>query len=114
MRLCWLRLSLLLCCLLVLSGVEATNSLGMTSDSLPASESVPTPRDGEGSESETESLLGSLRANRRFAPTEARSLVLPAKLSLELHKPVITSLSQSFAPSCELDNRNGVGAPLRC
>jgi hypothetical protein len=104
----------LLCCLLVLPGIEATNSLGMTSDSLPVSENVPMPRDGERSESETETLVGSLSANRRFAPTEARSLLLRAKLSLELRNPAISSVSHPFAPSCELDNRNGVGAPLRC
>lgn len=107
---------LLLPCLLVLSGIEATNSSAIWHDPHHSTERVPTSQDGAGSEneSETEKLIGSSSAKRRVHANETRLVFVATRMRVEFPKLIITSLSQSCTSSCELDNRNGVIAPLRC
>ena len=102
---------------LFLSGIiERPYSPCVLNDLLPTSEGRPECPENESDEEnsgETESILGAKSSTRRSCRAEGTSRIL-SKTSMGSWKPALVSLSQVVAPARELENRNGVGAPLRC
>ena len=110
-------LALLLGCALVVSGISGpTNAPRSMADMFPSPESsreCPAGESDEEESNETESILASKGSNRRHDRRPSCS-PLHSKANIKQHKAGFSFLSQPAAPTGELANRNGVGAPLRC
>lgn len=109
----WAHPGLVLACVLVLLGFGSDKELlPMDSASHPASETTPSSARGESVEAET--LLASHLSARRCGRMEPRRTPVFARATEKQHTSRSSSVSPFVAPLCELDHRNGIGAPLRC
>ena len=105
-------------CALFVSGInEPTSVTSMLADLLPAPASMPEcpgEESDEGQSSETETVLGLRTATRWRCPGKSSAPQVASNRSIRLPKPGLTFLSQPAARAGEHENRNGVGATLRC
>ena len=111
-------LAALVGCALFVSGINEPMSVtSMLADLLSAPASTPEcpgQESDEGQSSETETVLGLRTATRWRFPGESSTSQVASNRSIRLHKPGLTFLSHPAARAGELENRNGVGATLRC
>ena len=105
--------ALLFGCAIVLSEFgETTKPVRIVRDLAPSSEGIPEcPEDGSG---ETDTIPSSVSSTRQFCRRELGSRLALSKESTLQDKPSSHFFYQLASPTRELDNRNGVGAPLRC
>ena len=99
-------------CLLFAPDMASSGQVRTSGDSVPVSEASQkaTQTEGAGHEAVVRDAKASCRLERPTPRTPSPS----SRLTFHFSKPILTSFSQCDAPARELDNRNGVGAPLRC
>ena len=101
-------------CLLFAPDLASSGQVRTSGDSVPVSEASQNAMQTEGAGHDA--VVRDAKASRRLERPTSRTPSPPARLisQCQSSKPILTSFSQCDAPARELDNRNGVGAPLRC